>query len=444
MSSTEDELEASDPFLERSIFPDAAAVFVFRPASLSAIKDQAIVVLDTNVLLVPYTISPKTLNEISKTYTALRNAGRLAVPAHVAREFAKNRATKLGELYHQLSSKRSGIKLLQAGRYPLFEGVDEYQKVLDLEKEIDAGLRKYQEALGSLLDRVRTWNWDDPVSLLYSNLFTPEVVVEAAIAEDALRKDFDARCKAKIPPGYKDAGKDVNAAGDLIVWHTVLEVAETRKAPVILVSGDGKPDWWHRSSGQSLYPRYELTDEFRRRSQGQSFYITKFSDFLDLFGAKQDVVEEVRKEEVTVRSATADDYIERRRAADEAEEAVGRWLIAEYPFARIVRDEGLADFVVIHADGSRLGVEVKYFAHTRGAHFIPRIRELGYRAFYETQKAGFAQYLLCIVVPSQDAARELMRWIQRMAARTPPMEFSVGVVVDSRYTEVDRGRTIGE
>ena len=172
MSSTEDELEASDPFLERSIFPDAAAVFVFRPASLSAIKDQAIVVLDTNVLLVPYTISPKTLNEISKTYTALRNAGRLAVPAHVAREFAKNRATKLGELYHQLSSKRSGIKLLQAGRYPLFEGVDEYQKVLDLEKEIDAGLRKYQEALGSLLDRVRTWNWDDPVSLLYSKFFS--------------------------------------------------------------------------------------------------------------------------------------------------------------------------------------------------------------------------------------------------------------------------------
>jgi hypothetical protein len=79
MPLSEDEPEGADPFLERSIFPDAVAVFGFRPAPLADVKDKAVVVLDTNVLLVPYTISPKTLNEMSKTYASLRNAGRLSI-----------------------------------------------------------------------------------------------------------------------------------------------------------------------------------------------------------------------------------------------------------------------------------------------------------------------------------------------------------------------------
>jgi uncharacterized protein YutE (UPF0331/DUF86 family) len=56
-------------------------------------------------------------------------------------------------------------------------------------------------------------------------------------------------------------------------------------------------DWWHRIEGQALYPRYELIDEFRRESGGCSLHIIPFSSFLDLYGASESVVEEVREEE---------------------------------------------------------------------------------------------------------------------------------------------------
>jgi DNA-binding response OmpR family regulator len=69
---------------------------------------------------------------------------------------------------------------------------------------------------------------------------------------------------------------------------------------VFFVSGDEKPDWWHRSEGQTLYPRYELVDEFRRHSEGQSFHIIPFSQFLEIYGASQSIVQEVRREEVKV------------------------------------------------------------------------------------------------------------------------------------------------
>jgi hypothetical protein len=50
-----------DIFVANSIYPDAKAIFTWRLEVLDAIKEHCIVVLDTNVLLVPYDISPKGL-----------------------------------------------------------------------------------------------------------------------------------------------------------------------------------------------------------------------------------------------------------------------------------------------------------------------------------------------------------------------------------------------
>jgi hypothetical protein len=74
---------------------------------------------------------------------------------------------------------------------------------------------------------------------------------------------------------------------------------------VILVSGEEKPDWWHKSDGQPLYPRFELFDEYRRASGGCSFHIVSFSQFLELYGASGAVVEEVRQTEIQENVAQA-------------------------------------------------------------------------------------------------------------------------------------------
>lgn len=52
----------------------------------------AIIFLDTNVLLSPYRTSDETVRAIGETYRKLVGLDRLVVPAKVAREFAANRS----------------------------------------------------------------------------------------------------------------------------------------------------------------------------------------------------------------------------------------------------------------------------------------------------------------------------------------------------------------
>src|SRR6185295_10768483 len=61
----------SDVFIARSVYPNAEAVFTTRYKNLESIKDSCVVVLDTNTLLVPYTVSKQSLDQIKTTYEAL-------------------------------------------------------------------------------------------------------------------------------------------------------------------------------------------------------------------------------------------------------------------------------------------------------------------------------------------------------------------------------------
>src|SRR6476619_5405195 len=137
--STEHE-EDSNIFVRSSIYPEAEGIFSFRPKSLDEIKDECIVVLDTNSLLVPYTTGKNSLDQISEIYRRLVIAKRLAVPGQVAREFAEHRVTKLKELYQQISRKQAKLGL---GNYPLLDSVGEYQKAHELEKKLSDSLRDY-------------------------------------------------------------------------------------------------------------------------------------------------------------------------------------------------------------------------------------------------------------------------------------------------------------
>jgi rRNA-processing protein FCF1 len=443
--SIDDDLSSDiDPFSEQRVFPDAAAVFSYRPPLLSSAKPDCVVVLDTNVLLLPYTITAKTLGEIRRTYEGLVQSGQLAIPGQVAREFARNRAQKLGELYHQLTSKRTGQKRLQTGRYPLLESVSEYERILRLEKEIDAKLTEYEKAMDGLLSTVRLWNWNDPVSVLYADLFSPAVVVETTIEESKLREDLVRRAASKLPPGYKDAAKKTNSAGDLLIWHTILEIGASRKKPVLFVSGDGKPDWWHKSSGQPLYPRYELIDEFRRASGGQAFYIAQFSEFLELFGASVDVVEEVRTEEA------ASIHIVGERSSELSDEgvrllsAVGEWLRTQYPEATVRHNwqRGGAALIASTSSMGQLGVDVKFFRHPNPFSANRITREMAQRSFYELQSGAITDYLLCVVTPSAEIANEYAAVLQRTVVSGRPIKVSVGFLAEGQYKEQLKVETI--
>lgn len=283
-------------FVASIIYPDASLVFTARQKTLQEIKEECLIVLDTNALLVPYSIGKESIDQIKRTYRTLASENRLIIPGQVSREFAKNRAVKIGEVFQQLNRKRNTAPL-QKGVYPLLEILPKYQESLQLEKEVDQLIHKYKTILAEVLESIQAWSWDDPVSLLYGDLFKKDCVFDPNFDQEETLAELHFRYLHKIPPGYKDAGKEDEGIGDYLIWKTILELGKVRQKSIIFVSGDEKVDWWHKSEGQPLYPRYELIDEFRRYSEGQSFHILQFSRFLGLYGAAPQVIQEVRQKE---------------------------------------------------------------------------------------------------------------------------------------------------
>lgn len=378
--------------------------------------------LDTNALLVPYGTSKESLEQIRQTYATLVAEKRLIVPGQVAREFAKNRANKLRELYQQLSRKRD-VRQLQRGRYPLLESLDEYQK--SLEKKVDDLLREYREAIGKVLDCIREWNWNDPVSLMYGELFVEDVVLDPPIDEAEVRSELARRQLYKIPPGYKDSAKNDNGVGDLLIWFTILKIGETHKKSVIFVSGEEKADWWYRSENQLLYPRYELVDEFRRHSEGQSFHIIELSRLLNLYGASESVVAEVQQEERQARVEQASI----QQQALRAEEAVFEWLRTTYPNREIVRNAPrFPDFVVVNLDGAKTGVEVKFFRQR-----IPlfRLKDTALRGYYEVSEGQLDDFIVVVVSDNEAFVDELTFRGRKMFPGISNVSFVIGGLTSS-------------
>ena len=87
--------DPSDIFVVERMFPNADELFSFDIPSLESVRNECDVVLDTNVLLLPYATGSNSLKQIQTIYGSLKSAGRLFVPSQVAREFARNRANKL-------------------------------------------------------------------------------------------------------------------------------------------------------------------------------------------------------------------------------------------------------------------------------------------------------------------------------------------------------------
>lgn len=286
-----------DIFIANSTYPEAEAIFRARLKSLDEIKDDCYIVLDTNALVVPYTIGPKSLGEIRSVYQDLVKKERLVIPGQVAREFAKQRANKIAELFQQLSRRINSIPQIQKGKYPLLENLPSYQETIEIEASLDNLVKRYRKSIGEVLDYIRGWAWDDPVSALYANLFSKDVVLDPPLDQHNVGEELRRRQRHRLPPGYKDSGKDDEGIGDLLIWFTILEIGKTRKKNVVFVSGEEKTDWWYKSENQTLYPRYELIDEFRRLSEGASFHIISFSNLLDLYGVSKDVILEVRETE---------------------------------------------------------------------------------------------------------------------------------------------------
>ncbi|RQO65184.1 hypothetical protein DBR43_30485 [Pedobacter sp. KBW06] len=315
--------DAFDIFNASKIYPNPEHIFGTHQISLSQIKDNCIFILDTNALLVPYSTGAGSLTEIGKIYALLKSKNQLLIPDQVAREFANNRPKKIGEMFDAINKKRNGIPNLSIGQYPLMEGMEGYTEALGIELEMKDILKRYHASIGKIVNEVKNWSWDDPVSLIYREIFTPEIVIKLEFDKDQIKKNLAYRYLHKIPPGYKDSSKDDDGIGDYLIWLAILQVGRSKKN-VVFVSGEEKPDWYHKSDKTALFPRFELITEFNDLSEGHHFQIIRLSDLLKIMGADSGAIEQVKEEEISIRHTGFSGY------ASTAEIAVRNFYLHKY------------------------------------------------------------------------------------------------------------------
>lgn len=287
-------------FLLHRKMPNVIETFTFNSKDVSVLKNEALIILDTNVLLLPYKAGKTSFDAILSVYNKLKKENRLFLPEQVAREFIKNKPEKIGELYQALNDKISKITVISDFNYPILSDLQEYQDIQNKLVELENLKKAISKLNKSILGQITEWGWNDPVSKQYRTVFTKDTFIlldENISDENTLMTNLNDRNDLKLPPGYKDEGKSENSIGDYLIWLSIIQIATEKKKDVIFISGDEKSDWQHRSNDTALFPRFELVEEFRKETNGKTINIMPLSKFMELLEQDVGVVEDIKKEE---------------------------------------------------------------------------------------------------------------------------------------------------
>ncbi|WP_283807814.1 PIN-like domain-containing protein [Bradyrhizobium mercantei] len=153
---------------------------------------------------------------------------------------------------------------------------------------------------------------------LYATVLSGDAIIDLPIsdveARQELLKEARDRTRNRIPPGYQDAGKDDEGIGDFLIWKSLLQLGSERKQHLAFVTGEQKNDWFVRSGGEHIYPRFELVDEYRRASDGRSLRLMSLPQLLNALKAPASVVNDAKTAEE--QSTAADRAAEREGPLD--------------------------------------------------------------------------------------------------------------------------------
>lgn len=292
-----------DLFLLEKIYPEAYRVF--QPTEELAPKSNTVLVaLDTNALLLPYSLGTGDLSALATVYSQFAKEGRLFLPERVAREFIKNRDRKLAEMAQAIDDRVSRMAGWDAKVTPLLlDGFSERDALVTSAETLDAATKKYLKLLRQLSAHVRSWRGNDPVTTFYAHLFNKERIIGPGQTREKIIEELDYGLRNQVPPGYKDSSKDDRGIGDVVIWMSLLHLGETTRKDLIFVTGEQKADWFVRSGNRPVYPRPELVEAYRHVSGGRSLRLSSLHDLLKEMSAPDTLVDDVQVAEATANSA---------------------------------------------------------------------------------------------------------------------------------------------
>ncbi|MEU8932678.1 PIN-like domain-containing protein [Streptomyces sp. NPDC048409] len=309
-------------------------------ARLAFFQD-AVIVLDTNVLLSLYEYTAESREEVLAALGQVSD--RLWMPYQVGLEFVRGRRSVLESRKRVLGDASKSVNAkLTAARNAIIDAKDtvraQLQKYARVPADIaaleqlvsvaavDEHLALYRESFKSYLDMLKSGHDLTPVNVDTADPILPRVAdlyddrvglqPDDQLLQQRLDEAVAFRFPNQIPPGFKDfdKGTPLKAAGDFLIWEEVIEQAALLPEGgrrVLFVSNDVKEDWYDVSNGKQR-PWPALLDEIHRRA-GAELRLETPPDFYAGVGMylnanlADDTFEEIRRVSETFTPPTLDD-----------------------------------------------------------------------------------------------------------------------------------------
>jgi len=282
-----------DQFIIEKVFPSPESLLKTVYPPLNELLKDCLFVLDANTMLAPFLVGKDSLQDVAAVLKQLVEKDRLFLPEQAIREYARHRAAKIADAYGHIKQCLSEIpQKPKEIKIPMFENLAAYKSAVESSEKVVATIKEFKAQLHLLEQEVRNWNWNDPVSKLYGELFAPTHIISHGKNHEELSADLAHRVTHGIPPGFMDKSKDDGGIGDILIWHSILKLGKDRHQNVIFITNDGKADWMVKLGDEPLFPRFELVEEFHRETN-QFFNILRFDRFLLNMGAGKATVAQI-------------------------------------------------------------------------------------------------------------------------------------------------------
>lgn len=229
------------------------------------IWENAIIVVDANILLNFYRYSEDTRNEIFKILE--KQKSRLWIPYQVGKEFFYNKNNVMVNSYNEYDN------LIKNIRKKFTESNEEINKKknnqLNCKKEINKLIDETEKKIENILEKEKKEKTpkfeknsiEESILKLFNNH------IEAPYDDDeykVIKEEGLKRFEDKTPPGYKDDNKEEN--GDYYIFYSMIKKAKNENKDIIFITDDVKEDWFNEINGEKHGGRPELLNEFYKKS----------------------------------------------------------------------------------------------------------------------------------------------------------------------------------
>lgn len=261
------------------------------------LKENTIIILDTNIYLDIYRYSPDVREQYFKIIMNKKIIKKLYLTKTILFELEKNRTKVMKGTVNKFENKVKSIKNIN-----IVSSLE--KKLVDMKRlgfpnieKLKEDLKKVNEDIDAIFENYLE-NHQDTLEMLDNNLKDLDMVkdiMDTIIDENRVIDGFDIkdlykiveegenRFKKKIAPGYGDE-KDKQGLykyNDLIIWKEIIKFCKETKKNLIYITGD-KKEWDQVTESQKKEFPKNMLNEFKKQTL-QDMIGVNFEEFIESF-----------------------------------------------------------------------------------------------------------------------------------------------------------------